>query len=1824
MNDDSRLPTLSPLTASPCSHSVLDRLGFSVKPDVLTLKKSHEQLKLADISYLSRTEAREWYLTVKLCLDILKQDRQYQKDLRVYPDVLISHLSPLNTTQGILQRMAHTLQESLAEPHKDTTVTKDYPELLPLESILESDQESLNISGVSTGERPVEPQPMKPGPSSDAQLEAKVEVQNEFPEPPPPLPEAAIPLLDHPTEGNSEKDRRHKSKRAGLDKFQRGSPDRSTGPIYTGPTTRTSEASHRRSSRIAPRSVGGTLGLVSALMCLVIVIGIILLLGTNVLTRKETRVLGKDGFYNNGPVYPEDPSEDWLGNPLNYTFDWDSSGADNLTDDYYDGTEPPPPMGMAQRRAMDAPRDFNPILTAILLNDTGAGEPQEKSLRITTETPPKESARMIPRSTMVRHYWTRNPVGEPHLQFTSPPEDIEDPPDFITQQGAANIHLLEFAITGTGDYDYRRQLRKDTKRPWMCLEAWRLYFMTKQREIMKAFGNPPLIMAPPRTCAPDILQYGYRDFGARCVNLLKEWQRNHSSNPRLYPHPPTEWACQTLHLPEEMSGTCIQQWIVWYTLYRPSDVQTEHLLPFPECDMEKHLHTACRKKSYDRHLDDYWVEAMNMAFPRDATRPSDSFEEQQWRKWNASLAIKIIKSCVHTSHYRPLYIQSPNAQVPDEEWNNMAEKWWTGLKDHVDNVPCNVQWYRFFLGRFTGDPLNFYSKYAENNVVPLCGDVDELYIFRGDLRCSYEWKVWMNKYEEEVTRLKYTSVRYIPVQTPECTPEKAYRPEKTSSWKYYLLERHVTGIRQVPNLVPKPNDAVAQEDLASLTNIKECRKKWQEYQEKHQRVTETTHRFTFMGATIYLPHKKYNFSSEPPCGPANIAQQPEPVVLDEIKVETEFQALPPWKDAEMDCEEVTSRWWQRSIQDDAPSGAVSCADTGMLTFFMFHGKMLALMRQHFDRHCVYQWKSWLVHNHGRRKEDMTPPPGCAEKSKIGRLLPNDSPLLQQDLPASDPPRLPEDNYGALPSIQNIGTYHAGLSQPVLFEPRPTLRASAGTFTLMILIDLGDIRKDFVAATEANDAVQAAWAHKYSSQTPHQVSRLTYDQELSRFAHRRSLIFHDQLTEILEEFEGIMETARVDWDAPARSHDISYDPYTRKIPQRSQPRNDPQRIAAIEKAERILEEMETMFPSPTTPWPNRKKRFIGLLWNFGNSMAIASVSKRVSRINKKLKVLAANDELLNSKIKEVAGVLDKTIVATHTLARDLKGLTDRVKVLTKVLKDYIELTNQNIRALYASAAMSEQVSVLNDAVQDARRTLQLLEKFLATHVTKRFTPEIITPAEMKEYVEKMREELLRYPKLKLPVPKESDVWPYYPLMRVNPILCKDFLVLIVEVPLESTDLQMNLYRVHNLPALSVAHKLAINYLIEGPYFAVSQDHQYVSVPDATSVEHCEATGHTVCHYRAPMYPKHKCQFCLCALYDDILEDQTERIMQTCPVRMTNSTKHRAIYLEDNFWAIVTARDFQLQIVCRQKTTYQRIKAPLGFVNLTGGCLATGSELFLPSMTQVTTIMDSVNRQTFVSRFSSLAKSYDELKIWNYLNFSTKSLDEIQEFKTSILPDLPERMPMGLINKKLGDIGKFNDPPWYKEMIWWILIFLVLTAVVVAILLYFVWCKGHLGKLELLTRLFRKKDHPLGDIIEATLKDSDGFTQVERKRSFPSTSNREQETDLDIPIRKRDRTGSLKSYASMGHDLDPSPAEAAASLTRPSSPISLRMPYGPNTIPLQREIPGFATPPRDSVFEPTPVPAMPPLGYGSRKYATTSPELGPNLQKYSRYVKSKLPE
>ena len=102
-----------------------------------------------------------------------------------------------------------------------------------------------------------------------------------------------------------------------------------------------------------------------------------------------------------------------------------------------------------------------------------------------------------------------------------------------------------------------------------------------------------------------------------------------------------------------------------------------------------------------------------------------------------------------------------------------------------------------------------------------------------------------------------------------------------------------------------------------------------------------------------------------------------------------------------------------------------------------------------------------------------------------------------------------------------------------------------------------------------------------------------------------------------------------------------------------------------------------------------------------------------------------------------------------------------------------------------------------------------------------------PPESLRKVLKSIKEMRQNPGLELPYDPGKYIWSYYSIMRVSPIILDYFLLVILTVPLVDQSLQMDVYKVHNLPALHPDLNIQFTCQLEGKYLAIGKHGLYAA-------------------------------------------------------------------------------------------------------------------------------------------------------------------------------------------------------------------------------------------------------------------------------------------------------------------------------------------------------------------------------------------------------------
>ena len=224
------------------------------------------------------------------------------------------------------------------------------------------------------------------------------------------------------------------------------------------------------------------------------------------------------------------------------------------------------------------------------------------------------------------------------------------------------------------------------------------------------------------------------------------------------------------------------------------------------------------------------------------------------------------------------------------------------------------------------------------------------------------------------------------------------------------------------------------------------------------------------------------------------------------------------------------------------------------------------------------------------------------------------------------------------------------------------------------------------------------------------------------------------------------------------------------------------------------------------------------------------------------------------------------------------------------------------------------------------------------------------------------------------------------MKVTPVIMENFPLVILTIPLADQSLVMNLYRVHNLPALHPKLHVQFQYQLEGEYLAITKDKQYAALPTARDIQICETTERYLCPLNQALYPVDKIEWCVYVLY----KQDTERIGTYCTFRHANMAQSLDGYL----WEVSSLKEEKMRIRCLEDSHLEDIKPPLTIIHIGNGCEGYSSNLFIPAKSKLTSEDETLTRHVFFLEFNDEYQDLTKYSLIQQLNLPQLTAEELE--------------------------------------------------------------------------------------------------------------------------------------------------------------------------------------------------------------------------------------
>ena len=90
---------------------------------------------------------------------------------------------------------------------------------------------------------------------------------------------------------------------------------------------------------------------------------------------------------------------------------------------------------------------------------------------------------------------------------------------------------------------------------------------------------------------------------------------------------------------------------------------------------------------------------------------------------------------------------------------------------------------------------------------------------------------------------------------------------------------------------------------------------------------------------------------------------------------------------------------------------------------------------------------------------------------------------------------------------------------------------------------------------------------------------------------------------------------------------------------------------------------------------------------------------------------------------------------------------------------------------------------------------------------------------------------------LPCDINTDIWQFYDILWVTLVVLNKLLVILLTIPLMDHSLEMNLYKIRNLPLTAPEYQMSAVFDLEGEYLAVGKWGMYMTIPDTENIRIC---------------------------------------------------------------------------------------------------------------------------------------------------------------------------------------------------------------------------------------------------------------------------------------------------------------------------------------------------------------------------------------------------
>ena len=283
---------------------------------------------------------------------------------------------------------------------------------------------------------------------------------------------------------------------------------------------------------------------------------------------------------------------------------------------------------------------------------------------------------------------------------------------------------------------------------------------------------------------------------------------------------------------------------------------------------------------------------------------------------------------------------------------------------------------------------------------------------------------------------------------------------------------------------------------------------------------------------------------------------------------------------------------------------------------------------------------------------------------------------------------------------------------------------------------------------------------------------------------------------------------------------------------------------------------------------RGKRFIPLFASIGAAIGSIVNAGQIKKIKENIAILRDATILQDQQIKELARYADLTAARVRLHDTQIYRLQYRLLIVEDGIREMIDVTNFQVYTSYHVNIAQAILSRLQTGSVSIENNIDKIFEYLRIMTNHKATLAVIPPVALRRLLVRIEDRMRANPRLRLPYdPRAGEIWKYYGVIKVTPIVMDKMLVILMTIPVLDKTLELNIYQVHNLPAIPPGQEVESLYQLESEYFAIGKHGLYVTLPTEQSVRICLQTELAICILEQALYPVEHITWCVYALFND---------------------------------------------------------------------------------------------------------------------------------------------------------------------------------------------------------------------------------------------------------------------------------------------------------------------------------------------------------------------